>query len=194
MAELTLKKLVLAQQQLETAIGLFVSRKDRISAISLAGAADGILHGLVLKAGKKPFADYAMGVREALSGETPAKAKFAKHINDKLNINDLKHMDEGSPDEVTFDPDISALGAILKAIANHHILVPEHPSYVKAMLQWTWMFYDGEKITEDEPYEKPAGEKVMKRYAERPEEVKKMEARFAKKYQDLFNPEKKEPK
>ncbi len=80
MAELTLKKLVLAQQQLETAIGLFVSRKDRISAISLAGAADGILHGLVLKAGKKPFADYAMGVREALSGETPAKAKFAKHI------------------------------------------------------------------------------------------------------------------
>lgn len=191
MAESTHKKLALAQQQLETAIGLFVSRKDRVSAISLAGAADGILHGLVLKAGKKPFADYAIGVREALSGETPAKAKFAKHINDKLNINDLKHMDEDGQDEVTFDPDISALGAILKAIANHHILVPDHSPYIKAMLQWTWMFYDGEKITEDEPYEKPAGEKVMKRYAERPEEVKKMEARFAKKYQDLLELEKK---
>lgn len=54
------------------------------------------------------------------------------------------------------------------------------------------MFYDGEKITEDEPFLKPAGEKVMKRYSERPEELKKMEARCAKKYQDLFKPEKKE--
>ena len=79
---------------------------------TLAGAADGILHGLVLKAGKLPFSDYAMGVREALAGETPAKAKFARHINDKLNINDLKHMDHGDPEEVTLDVDISALGAI----------------------------------------------------------------------------------
>jgi hypothetical protein len=184
LAEKTITKLVLAQQQLETAIGLFVSRRDRISAISLAGAADGILHGLVLKAGKQPFADYAMGVREALSGQTPAKAKFAKHINDQLNINDLKHMDESGADEVTFDPDISALGAILKTIANHHQLVPEHPDFIKAMLQWAWMFYDGEKITEDEPYVKPGGEKLIKQYVERPEEIKKMETRFTKKYQE----------
>lgn len=189
MAEKTISKLTLAQQQLETAVGLFVSRRDRLSAITLAGAADGILHGLVLKAGKQPFSDYAMGVREALSGETPAKAKFAKHINDKLNINDLKHMDEDGPDEVTLDADISALGAILKAIANHHALIPEHPEFIKAMLQWTWMFYDGEKITEDEPYEKPAGEKVMQRHAERPEKIKKMEARFAKKLKEHFKVE-----
>jgi hypothetical protein len=143
-ADKTMSKLALAQRQLETAIGLFVSRKDRVSAITLAGAADGILHGLVLKAGKKPFADYAMAVREAFSGETPAKAKFAKHINDQLKINDLKHMDEDGNDEVTLDPDISALGSILKAIANHHTLVPQDPDFIKAMLQWTWMFYDGE--------------------------------------------------
>jgi hypothetical protein len=180
--EQTISKLTLAQQQLETAIGLFVSRRDRVSAISLAGAADGILHGLVLKAGKQPFADYAMGVKEALSGETPARAKYAKHINDQLNINDLKHMDEGGPQEITFDPDISALGAILKTIANHHQLVPEHPDFIKAMLHWAWMFYDGEKIVEDEPYVKPAGEKLMGRYVERADEIKKMEARFAERY------------
>ncbi len=185
MAEITISKLTLAQQQLETAIGLFVSRRDRIAAISLAGAADGILHGLVLKAGKQPFADYAMGVREVMSGQTPARAKFAKHINDQLNINDLKHMDEGGPPEITFDPDISALGSILKAIANHHQLVPKHPDFIKAMLQWAWMFYDGEKITEDEPYVKPAGEKLMGRYVERPDEIKKMETRFAKRYQEI---------
>ena len=184
MAETTLSKLQIAQRQLETAIGLFVSRKDRLAAITLAGAADGILHGLVLKAGKQPFADYAMGVREALAGETPAKAKFAKHINDKLNINDLKHMDEDGSDTVTLDPDISALGAILKAIANHHTLVPEHPDFIKAMLQWTWMFYDGSKITEDEPFTEPAGQKVMQFYAERPERIKRLEARYAKLWQE----------
>lgn len=183
MAETTISKLKLAQRQLETAIGLFVSRRDRIAAITLAGAADGILHGLVLKAGKQPFSDYAVGVREALSGQTPAKAKFAKHINDQLNINDLKHMDEGGPDEVTIDPDISALGAILKAIANHHTLVPEHPDFIKAMLQWTWLFYDGANVNEDEPFTQPAGKRLMDEYAERPADIKKMEARFSKKQQ-----------
>lgn len=185
MAEKTISKLTLAEQQLETAIGLFVSRRDRVSAISLAGAADGILHGLVLKAGKQPFADYALSMEEALSGQTPAKAKFAKHINDQLNINDLKHMNEDDLEEVTFDPDISALGAILKAIANHHQLVPKHPDFIKAMLHWAWMFYDGKKITEDDPYVKPAGEKLMQKYVARPEEVKKMEARLAKRIQGL---------
>lgn len=185
MAKTTISKLTLAQQQLETAIGLFVSRRDRVSAISLAGAADGILHGLVVKSGKQPFADYAMGVREAMSGQTPAREKFAKHINDQLNINDLKHMDEDGLPNITFDPDISALGAILKAIANHHQLVPEHPDFIKAMLRWAWMFYDGEKITENELYVKPAGEKVMERYVERPDEIKKLEARFAKRYQEV---------
>ncbi len=186
MAETTTSKLALAQRQLETAIGLFVSRRDRLSAITLAGAADGILHGLVLKAGKQPFSDYAIGIREAMSGETPSKAKYAKHINDKLNINDLKHMDEGDADEVVLDIDISALGAILKAIANHHTLVPQHPPFINAMLQWTWMFYDGKQIDEDEPYVKPAGEQVMKSYANRPEKIKRAEARFAKKYQSML--------
>ena len=187
MTETTTTKLALAQQQLETAIGLFVSRRDRVSAITLAGAADGILHGLVLKAGKLPFSDYALGVREAMSGNTPAKAKFAKHINDKLNINDLKHMHENDVDEVALDIDISALGAILKAIANHKTIVPKNPAFINAMLQWTWMFYDGKNIVENEPYTKPAGENVMKRYAERPAEIKKMEIRFANKYQKFLS-------
>src|SRR5687767_4679625 len=146
MHERTHKKLELAQQQLKAAIELFVSCHDRVSALTLSGAADGSLHGLVLKVGKQPFSDYAMAVREAIFGETPAKAKYAKHINDKLNINDLKHMDEGGGDEVILDIDISALGAILKAIANHHTLVTEHPDFIKAMFHWIWIFYDGESI------------------------------------------------
>ena len=74
----------------------------------------------------------------------------------------------------------------MKAIANHQTLVPKHPDFIQAMLQWTWMFYDGKKILEDEPFVKPAGEEVMSWYANRSEEIKAMEARFAKKYQGLF--------
>jgi hypothetical protein len=134
--------------------------------------------------GKQPFSDYALGIREALSGETPKKAKFARHINDQLKINDLKHMNPTDEDEVRLDTDISALGAILKAIANHRTLVPENPDYIKAMLQWTWLFFDGEKITENEPYKEPAGAKMLKNHSVRPEFIKAMEARFAKTYQD----------
>ena len=185
MADTTLTKLQLAEQQLETAIGLFVSRRDRVSAITLAGAADGILHGLVIKAGKQPFADYVIAMSEAMAGQTPSKAKIARHINDQLKINDLKHMDQDDDESVVLDVDISALGAILKAIANHHALVPEHPDFIKAMLQWAWMFYDGKQIREDEPYQEPAGKEVMNWYGARPEHLRKAEANLAKKVQSL---------
>lgn len=56
------------------------------------------------------------------------------------------------------------------------------------MLQWTWLFYDGKRIVEDEPFVEPAGKEVMKHYAERPPEIQEMEARFAKKYQTAFKP------
>lgn len=187
MTKIKTTKLALAEQQLETAIGLFVSRRDRVSAITLAGAADGILHGLVLKEGKLPFSDYALGVGEAMLKQTPAKAKYARYINDTLNINHLKHMDKNDEIDMTLDPSMSALAAILKAISNHSILVSKHPPFIQAMLQWAWMYYDGEKILEDEPYEKPAGEQVMRWYANRPDEIKKMENRFAKEYQEQFN-------
>jgi hypothetical protein len=190
MSEVNTTKLALAERQLETAIGLFVSRTDRVSAITLAGAADGILHGLVLKSGKQPFSDYAIGVAEVINKQTPAKSKYGKHINNTLDINRLKHMDPEEDLSLNLDADMSALGAILKAISNHKTLVPEHPDYIKAMLHWTWMFFDGEKITEHEPYDGPAGERMAKEYQERPEEVKKMEARFAKKYKAPFTNEK----
>jgi len=183
MADTSLTKLQLAELQLETAIGLFISRRDRISAITLAGAADGILHGLVIKAGKQPFADYVVAMSEATTGKTPSKAKAAKHINDQLMINNLKHMDENDDESVVLDIDVSALGAILKAIANHGTLVPEQPDFVKAMLQWAWMFYDGKQIKEDESYLEPAGKEVMKWYSARPEYLRKAEANLAKKLQ-----------
>ena len=97
MAKKTMTKLELAQRQLETAIGLFVSRRDRISAITLAGAADGILHGLVLKAGKQPFADYAMGVTKALSGALVHESELARNEPDAQVHHLPRAYDDGLP-------------------------------------------------------------------------------------------------
>jgi len=193
-ADQIVTKLALAQRQLETAINLFLSRVDRISAITLAGAADGILHGLVLKAGKQPFSDYALAMTEAMANETPKKTAFAKYVNDKFNINDLKHMDENGPDEVDLDVDKSAFGAILKAIANHHILVTDHPPYVKVMLAWAWNHYDGKTFHEDEALDKPAGEAVLKAYQERSPITRKAEAQFARNWATDTPPEQAKPK
>ncbi|MFM0649638.1 hypothetical protein PQR14_35425 [Paraburkholderia bryophila] len=194
MTDQIVTKLSLAQRQLETAIGLFLCRVDRISAITLAGAADGILHGLVLKAGKQPFSDYALAMTEAMSNETPKKKAFAKYVNDKFNINDLKHMDEGGLDEMELDIDKSAFGAIIKAIANHHILVPDHPPYIKAMLAWAWNHYDGQTLHEAEPLDKPAGEAALKAYQERSPITRKAEVRFARNWATDAPPEEVKPK
>ena len=141
-------KLQIASRQLETAIGLFVSGRDRLSAISLAGAADGILHALVLKSGREPFVEYSRRVRESLSGETPPKGKYTTHINNVLMINALKHMDEDGPDELEFNVDECAVGAILKAVANYRKLVESDPDFIKAFFAWTWQNMDGPAIME----------------------------------------------
>jgi len=164
-----LTKFQIASRQLETAIGLFVSNGDRLAAITLAGAADGILHGLVLREGKVPFSDYALAIGQAeSSGPTPPKRAFAKHINDTLNINVLKHMDPGDPDFVELDVTESAIGAIVKAIANYKMLaeVKNEPSYIVAMLAWLWSHDDG---------------KTMERYEGRSAKVKAVEKKLAAK-------------
>jgi hypothetical protein len=51
-------KLDIATNQLESAIGLFVSDRDKFSAITLAGAADTIFNQLLLDQGKENFTDH----------------------------------------------------------------------------------------------------------------------------------------
>jgi len=141
-------KFQIASRQLETAIGLFVSGRDRLSAISLAGAADGILHALVLKSGREPFVEYSRRVRESVSGEIPPRGKYTTHINNILMINALKHMDEGDAEDLELDVDECAVGAILKAVANYRKLVESDPDFIKAFFAWTWQNMDGPKVME----------------------------------------------
>ena len=82
-------------------------------------------------------------------------------------------MDENGETEVEIDVDKSALGAILKAIANYDQLVSERPGFIKAMLTWSWLNYDGENIVENSDPNNPDGKKMMDKYEHRSETMKK---------------------
>jgi hypothetical protein len=141
----TYKKLELAENQLETAIGLFVSGGDKFSAITLAGAADVILCRLVLNVGQENFTDLMIrqSCEDCLSNET--RASHGRQINDTLCINDLKHMDDGDDGYIDMDLDACALGAILKALANYVRIAGREKNFVKAFLAWIRLNLDQTK-------------------------------------------------
>lgn len=141
----TYKKFDLAERQLETAIGLFVSGGDKFSVITLAGAADVILCRLVLNRDQESFTDAL--IRE-FSNDNPSKETRATHgreINDTLFINDLKHMDEGEDGYVTMDVEECAVGAILKALANYVAIAGRDKNFLKAFLAWVQLNLDPKK-------------------------------------------------
>ena len=141
----TYNRLELAENQLETAIGLFVSGGNKFSAITLAGAADVILCRLVLNSGQENFTDFMIlqSSDDWLSNET--RASHGRQINDTLFINDLKHMDDGEDGYIDMDVDECALGAILKAVANYVIIGGRDKDFIKAFLAWVRLNLDPKK-------------------------------------------------
>ena len=141
----TYRRLELAEKQLETAIGLYVSGGDKFSVITLAGAADVILCRLVLNAGQENFTDFMIrqSSDDCLSNET--RASHGRQINDTLYINDLKHMDVGEDGYIVMDVDGCALGAILKALANYVTIAGREKDFVKAFLAWVRLNLDPKK-------------------------------------------------
>lgn len=82
-------RLELAANQLEAAIGLFVSGRDRFSVISLAGAADVILSRLVINTGQHNFTESMLKETIENGGVAITREEFGKGMNDMLFINDL---------------------------------------------------------------------------------------------------------
>lgn len=138
----TYKRIELAENQLQTAIGLFVSGDDKFSAISLAGAADVILCRLVTNLGKENFTEFSLQQDTAKGGPGGTKETHGRSINDTLFINDLKHMDEGDDGYIDIDVDECALGAILKALANYVIIAGRDKDFVQAFLAWVQLNLD----------------------------------------------------
>ncbi len=143
-------KLDIAANQLESAIGLFVSVRDKFSAITLAGAADTIFNQLLLDQGKENFTGRSRKREVEKTGISRTLGEHGKAINDILRINALKHMDKDDDDYVEMDLDECALASILKAVANYIDLVGREANFIRAFLYWVKLNVDPKRFQNDE--------------------------------------------
>lgn len=127
-------RLELASNQLEAAIGLFISGGDRFSVITLAGAADVILSRLILNKGKENFTDVML--RSESNKEQKTREEFGREVNNLFFINQLKHLDPDDDGYIDLDPEECAIGAILKALPNHIMLTGRREGFVNVFLLW----------------------------------------------------------
>lgn len=135
----------LAENQLEAAIGLFVSGGDRFSVISLAGAADVILSRLVINRGQENFTEHSLRLEVERGGEPGTRETHGKGINDTLFINQIKHMDDDDDGFIDMEPEECALASILKALANYVILAGHQKDIVLAFKAWVRLNLDPKK-------------------------------------------------
>jgi hypothetical protein len=133
----------IARRQLQTAVEVFLQGLDRSSTITLAGAASNVLDGLVRRAGKEPFVDYARRVHDHLVGGTPKRQSYSHHIDTKLGVIAHKHLAPTDPDTVELDLEKQAVDALARAIADYTTLYGQDEPFVKAYLQWAWVNRDG---------------------------------------------------
>ena len=141
----TYKRFQLAASQLETAIMLFLTGIDKLSAITLAGAADVILCELVNREGKKNFTDL---LHEKENGQRD-REEIGTEINNLLCINALKHFDKGDVDYIEIDVNECAIATILKALANYNMLDGKNDSLIIAFRYWVRVNLDPKKYNLD---------------------------------------------
>lgn len=137
----TYKRFQLAAKQLETAIILFLTEQDRLSAITLSGAADVIFCELVNREGKKNYTD----ILTSKEGGERRREDVGKEINNLLCINQLKHFDEGDEEYIRLDVNECAVGAILKALVNYNMLDGKDDNLILAFRYWVKMNLDPER-------------------------------------------------
>lgn len=136
----THSKLNIAARQLESAVMLFCSGRDRFSAITLAGAADVIISQLLIDEGKENFSDKLMKNDAEATGVMPERAAHGRAVNDMLMINVMKHMDPGDSEYVEMDVKVSALATVAKAVANYVSLAGDKADFVQAFKLWAQIF------------------------------------------------------
>jgi hypothetical protein len=142
---ITYQRFQLAGNQLETAIMLFLTNTDKLSAITLAGAADVILCELVNREGKKNFTDL---LYEKENGERD-REEIGREINNLLCINALKHFDKDDEEHIDLDVDECAVTAILKGLANYNMLDGKDDKLILAFRYWVQINLDPKKYNLD---------------------------------------------
>lgn len=114
-----LSKILVAKTQIDTAIELFLSDKDFVSALTLAGAAEEIL-GSILKRGNSNYILHDLHQWYQQAKNDPIKfGPFSKLAN--FTRNTLKHANESTEDEVEVFR-WEAVQMLMRAMTNWHKL------------------------------------------------------------------------
>lgn len=88
----------IARREIETAIDLFLSDRDFISALNLAGAAEDILGALLRRKGEKPMLEQLHEWYQDTTNTKIAFGEFARKAN--LGRNTLKHATDADEDVI----------------------------------------------------------------------------------------------
>jgi hypothetical protein len=113
-----ISKLDAATRQLDVAIDLFLSKKDPLAVITLAGAAEEILGVLVKNSGKANMVDALKDLDKKVTG-----GRDFKILNNEINglRNALKHANNPDEDFIDFDED-APVAYLMRAIVNYNKL------------------------------------------------------------------------
>lgn len=131
MAEETYERLLLAKEQVDTALDLFLDHRNYSSAITLAGAAEEIFgRALTEKGGLSALDSSYRSMAEfhqMLHGEELNKKKFVSKENRARDA--LKHLQEEQGPTITIDLEEAACWMLVRAIQNGRELGIEFERY-----------------------------------------------------------------
>lgn len=143
----TFQKSDIARTQLEAAVDIFLRGLCYHAVITLAGAASGLLDGMLLaQTGKESFVDYARRVCEQMTGQTPSRKSYYHHIEMMLGISAHKHLAETDTETVEMDLYDSAEKALTRAILDYIKLNGRGEPLMNAFLRLLWAKYDGASL------------------------------------------------
>lgn len=148
MAEQAYQRIKLAEEQLDVALELFLSRRSLVSALTLAGAAEEILGQALKFRGKRTTLEFEHSAIEQV--ETFLRRQpflWKDFINEKSRVrNAAKHMREQSEAEVIADLEDEALWMLVRACDNHKRLDLEATPRIAEFDNWFYENVVGIKI------------------------------------------------
>ena len=134
-------RLDLAMNQFETAVALFLAKKDYFSVITLAGAADVVFCQMITRNGESNLTDILVDHDE----KERSREEVGREVNDLLFINDLKHLDPGKDEYISLNAYECAYTTILKGLANYNAFDSKNSKVVSDFLEWGQKNLDPDK-------------------------------------------------
>jgi len=142
------RRIKLAEEQLDVALELFLSKRSLVSALTLAGAAEEILGQALKFRGKRTTLEFEHSAIEQV--ETFLRRQpflWKDFINEKNRVrNAAKHMREQSEAEVIADLEDEALWMLVRACDNHKRLDLDSTSRIAEFDNWFYENVVGIKI------------------------------------------------